>query len=426
MKIFPAIVLAAGLMAARATADADDWPRFRGPNGAGISDAATVPTTWTDADYNWKVKLPGGGQSSPVVIGQRLFVTGGEHATAKRMILCLDTATGRTLWQCDYPSKAYQQNNDNSYATSTPAADATGVVVTWTTPAEVLVVALDNAGREIWRRGLGPFVCNHGSGSSPIIVGDLVVLTNDQDDPQATPQNYNKPNSPKTAGKSCVIALDRQTGQTRWQLDRRSSQAAFATPCVRRLVSGAQEIILANTANGLTGVDAATGKINWATEKGFVKRCVGSPVCDAGLVITTAGSGGMGAELFAVRPGAQPALAYTLTKPLPYVPTPIIVGDKLFLWGDDGAISCLRAATGEAIWRGKVEGAFYTSPLYIHDRIFCVTKTGDVVVLGAGDKFELLGRVALGEKCHATPAVAHGVLYLRTFTQLFSLGGKRP
>ena len=174
-----------------------DWSRFRGPNGSGISSATTVPTRWTEKDYNWKVTLPGAGHSSPVVWERRIFVTCGDPDSGKRMILCLDAATGRTLWQRDYESKTFRQNGDNSYATATPAADAAGVVVTWTTPDEVVLLALDNAGRETWRRNLGKFVCIHGSGASPIIVDDLVVLDNDQEDPKALPPSvYARPGRP--------------------------------------------------------------------------------------------------------------------------------------------------------------------------------------------------------------------------------------
>ena len=423
MKILLTSMVALG--AAATLAGAADWPRFRGPDGAGLGAAPDLPLPLTASNQLWCVKLPGAGHSSPVVCGPRLFVTCGENATAKRMVLCLDAASGRTLWQREFPSKTYQQNNDNSYATASPACDADGVVVTWTTPEEVLVVALDNAGNESWRRPLGPFVCNHGSGSSPVILGDVVVLCNDQDDPQATPQNYKKPGAPKAAGKSCVVALDRKTGAPRWQLDRRSSQAAFATPCVRRTAVGAVEIICANTANGLTGVDAATGKIVWGTATGFARRCVGSPVFGAGLVITTAGSGGAGSELVAVRPGAKPELAYALAKPLPYVPSPLVLGDKLILWGDNGQVACLRVATGEVLWREKVEGTFYSSPIAVNGRVVNISKTGDVLMLAAGDQFAPPDRLALGEKSFATPAVAGGVLFIRTYTQLFAFGGRK-
>lgn len=418
------IPLACVLMVGAALAAGDDWPRFRGPDGAGQAVAPNLPLPLTAAHQLWNINLPGTGHSSPVVVGPRLFVTCGENATAKRMVLCLEAATGRIQWQREFPSQTYHQNNDNSYASASPAADADGVVVTWTTPEEVLVVALDNAGQEKWRRGLGPFVCNHGSGSSPLIVGDLVILANDQDNPKATPHNYDKPTSPKEPGKSFVIALDRRTGATRWQLDRASSQASFATPCMRRLESGAVELICANTANGLTGVDAASGKINWVTEKGFTRRCVGSPAFGAGVVITTAGSGGMGAELVAVKPSAPPVVAYTMTKPLPYVPSPLIIGDKLILWGDNGQVACLRAMTGEVLWREKIEGAFYSSPITVGGRALNISKTGDLITLAVGDKFTAPARLPLGEKCFATPAIAGGKLFIRTHTQLFAFGSR--
>ncbi len=406
------------------SATAADWPRFRGPDGAGLAEAPALPLPVTAANQLWCVKLPGPGHSSPALVGPRLFVTCTENATAKRSVLCLDAATGRTLWQRDFPSKTYHQNNDNSYASASPAADANGVVVSWTTPEEVLVVALDNAGQEKWRRGLGPFVGAHGSGSSPLIVGELVVLSNDQDNPKSAPHNYANKAVPNEPGKSFLLALERQTGQTRWQLDRASSQAAYSTPCVRRLENGAVELVCANTANGLTGVDAATGKINWVTDKGFTRRCVGSPVCGAGLIVTTAGSGGMGAELVAVKPGAKPAVAYTMTKPLPYVPTPLFIGERLLLWGDNGQVACLRAATGEVLWREKVEGAFYSSPIAVQGRALNISKTGDLLTLEVGDTFAAPARLPLGEKAFATPAVAGGLLYVRTLTQLFAFGKK--
>ena len=422
MKIFLISIVALGTMAT--TTLAADWPRFRGPDGAGLGTVPNLPLPLSEASRRWCVKLPGTGHSSPVICGTRLFVTCGENATAKRTVLALDAASGSTLWQREFPSKTYQQNKDNSYASATPACDAEGVVVVWTTPEEVLVVALDNAGKEVWRRPRGPFVCNHGSGTSAIIVGDLVVLANDQDDPQAMPEKKNKRGASKVAGKSCLVALDRKTGTTRWQLDRRSSLAAFATPCVRRTAAGAMEIICANTANGLTGVAAATGKIVWGTATGFVQRCVCSPVFGAGLVITTAGSGGAGSECIAVRPGAKAELAYSLPKPLPYVPSPLVFGDKLILWGDNGQVACLRMATGELLWREKVEGTFYSSPIAVNGHVMNVSKTGDVFMLDAGEKFAMPVRFALGEKSFATPAVAGDILYIRTYTQLFAFGGK--
>jgi len=137
------------LLLSGAYGDDGEWPRFRGPNGTGISSATTVPVTWSEEDYNWKVELPGTGHSSPVVWGNRIFLGCGDSETAGRTIVCLDTADGRTLWRRDYPSKTYRQHRYNGFATATPAVDARGVVITWSTPEEVVLLALDLDGGEV-------------------------------------------------------------------------------------------------------------------------------------------------------------------------------------------------------------------------------------------------------------------------------------
>ena len=418
MKIFNLTFL---LLATTVLAADNDWPRFRGPNGSGISDAATVPVTWTDKDYNWKITLPGTGHSSPVIVGNRLFVTCADAAAATRIVLCLDAATGKTIWQRAFPSKPFRQNKDNSYATATPAADERGVVVAWTTPDEVVLLALDNDGRDAWKRNLGPYVGAHGGANSPIIAGDLVVLDNSQEDPSTNPNAYGKPDSPTQPGKSFVLAVERATGKTRWQLDRKTAQSSYATPCLR----GGNELIVCSTANGMTGIDLATGRINWELPGVFEKRCVASPVLAGELVIEGCGSGGAGASYVAVKAGTKPEQKYELQRPLPYVPTALVKGDRLFLWGDNGGVACHRIATGELVWCDRVQGAFYSSPVCVGGRLYNVAKNGDVFVLGAGDKFELLARIPLGDPSFASPAVANGSLYLRTFTRLFSVGGRR-
>jgi len=418
-------------LCAGACAGQEHWPRFRGPNGAGIGEAASVPASWSDKDYNWKVRVPGAGHSSPVVWGRRIYLTSGDSRTAKRVVLCLDIADGRTLWQREYRSKPFRQHSHNSYASATPAADAHGVVVTWSTPREVVLLALDPNGRESWRRDLGPLVAIHGGGSSPVIVGDTVVLANDQADPKALPQVYNRPDSPEQAGKSCLTGVDRKTGRPRWQVPRRSSQAAYSTPCLYRPEGGRAELIFSSTANGLTAVDPATGKVTWDLGGVFTERCVGSPVTAPGLVIAGDGYGTRGTHFVAVRPGSRAegrkaAIAYEIKKPVPLVPTPLVRGERLFLWGDRGTVACRHVATGKVIWQERVGGSYYGSPVCVGDRLYCIAKNGEVVVLAASDKFQLLARVPLGEPSYTTPAVAGGVMYLRTRSHLFSLGGGKP
>jgi len=403
-----------------------EWSRFRGPNGTGISNATTVPVRWTDKDYNWKVELPGIGHSSPVVWETRTFVTCGDPATALRTLLCVDAPTGRTLWKHEEPSKTYGQHRDNCYAAATPAVDAGGAVITWTTPEAVMLLALDVQGRELWRRSLGPLVSLQGSGSSPILYQDLVVLANDQEDMERSPGR--RPGGPNPAGRSFVIAVDRRSGQTRWQTETKTFLAGYSTPCVYQAEGRRPELIFSNTAHGIMAVDPATGQITWEFGQPFLDRAVISPVVAPGLVIAGHGAGIRGTRCIAVRPGSSaqgtvPSLAYAITRALPMVPTPLVKDGRLFLWADDGVVSCLSVATGETVWRERVEGEFYASPVWVDGHLYNVSKKGEVVVLAAKDTFEVVHRIPLGEPSYATPAVADGVMYLRTRSHLFSLGG---
>jgi outer membrane protein assembly factor BamB len=409
-------------------ADDGAWNRFRGPNGSGISDATSVPVRWAEKDYNWKIELPGAGHSSPVAWGKRIFVTCGDPATALRTLLCLDAATGRALWKREYPSKTYGQHHDNNYASSTPAVDADGVVITWSTPEAIVLLALDLEGRELWRRDLGPLISIQGSGSSPILYGGLVVLANDQEDMERSPGR--RKDGPNPAGRSFLIAVDRHSGKTRWQTDTKTFLAGYSTPCVYQAEGRPAELIFSNTAHGILGVDPATGKINWEYGQPFLDRAVISPVVAPGLVLAGHGAGIRGLRCLAVRPGSPsqgtpPALAYAVTKAIPMVPTPLVKDGRLFLWADDGVVSCLRVSTGEMVWRERVGGGYYASPVWVDKHLYNVSKNGEVVVLAADDKFQVLSRVPLGESSFATPAVAGGVMYLRTSSHLFSLGGSQ-
>ena len=355
-------------------------------------------------------------------------MTCGNAETAERTILCLDAADGHPLWRHDYPSATYAQHPDSGYATATPAVDADGVVVTWTTPAEVLLLALDLDGHQRWRRNLGPFVAVQGSGSSPIIFGDLVVLANDQENPSLIPGHKKDP--PEPIGKSFLIAVDRQTGRTRWKIDRPTAFSSLSTPCVYRRADGRPWLVFSSTIHGITLVDPSRGKIDWELDQKFADRCVSSPLVAADLVIAGYGAGLRGTRYVALRPGAlekgqEPAVAYELTRVVPLVPTPLASSGRLFLWTDDGIVSCMRLATGELVWQKRVGGAYYSSPVCVGNRLYCIAKNGEVVVVAAADKFELLARVPLGEPSFATAAVAGGVMYLRTRSHLFSLGGAR-
>ena len=391
---------------------AQEWTRFRGPNGTGLSDATTIPVTWTEKDYHWKVALPGGGHSSPVLWGDRVFVTSGDAGAPKTILVCLKASDGSTLWTREFPSKHHAMNGLNSYATPTPAVDKDRVYLCWVTPERFSVAALDPDGTEVWRRDLGPFVSQHGHGASPIVFEDLVVLSNDQD------------------GRSFLVALDAATGKTRWLTERRSVKAAYSTPCVFQREGGPPELIFTSMAHGITSVDPQTGKVNWEVGDAFPKRVVASPLVAAGLIFGGCGEGGAGMHVIAIRPDpkspeAAPKAAYEITERQPYAPTAVAKGDLVFLWGESSTVICIRAATGQEVWREKVGGQFYGSPVCVNGRLYCISTKGEVVVLAAADKYELLARNPLGEPSQATPAVSGGRMYLRTYSHLISVGGTR-
>ncbi|MBM4031049.1 MAG: hypothetical protein FJ291_04605 [Planctomycetes bacterium] len=419
-----ATVLLTTLLAA-VQAGGQDWPRFRGPDGAGISDATTVPVKWTAEDYNWRVKLPGEGHSSPVVVGERIYLTCADPETATRTVVCLHASDGRTLWRRDFPSKKYRHNSANSFAAASPAADADGVVVAWTAPEEVTLLALDREGKDLWRRNLGPFTALHGSGSSPVIVGGLAILANEQGDFQTTSR------PPDKQPKSSIVAVGRKTGETRWQIDRKTTWCVYATPCVRQDEEGRTELTFVSTSHGFTAVEPASGKVIW--EMGdLLKECVSSPVVADGLVIAGDSYFMKGGHFVAVRPPSKkqdtkPAIAWEIPKPVPRVSTPIVFNGRLYLWSEEGTVACHNVATGQQVWKERIQGGvFHGSPVCVNGRLYCISRNGDVIVLAASDKFDLLARVPLGEPSSATPAIANGVMYLRTRTQLFSLGGKKP
>jgi outer membrane protein assembly factor BamB len=159
-----------------ALAGAQEWTRFRGPNGTGVSEATTIPASWTDSDYNWKVKLPGIGHSSPVLWGDKIFLLSADPEKANRFVLCVSAADGKLLWNREYPGEPHHLHVRSSYASCTPAVDAKHVYVAWSDPEHTLLRALDHSGNEVWHVDLGPWVSQHGFGTSPIVYEDLVIL----------------------------------------------------------------------------------------------------------------------------------------------------------------------------------------------------------------------------------------------------------
>ena len=395
------------------------WTRFRGPNGQGISDTKTIPVKWTEKDYNWKTELPGGGHSSPVLRGEKLFVTSGDKQGEKSMLLAINASDGTVLWQKEYSLSKYRPNKLNSFASATPAVDAESVYVLFTSPEETILAALNHKGTEIWKRTFEGVHCQHGAGNSPIVINGTVVFTHEHEN-----------SSSKNAG-SFWTALDCKTGETRWKLDRQTSaKTSYSTPCVYTPAGGQPQLIFTSLAHGMTSVDPRSGNVIWEVNSAFISRVISSPVIANDSLIGTCGDYGAGKRLIAIRPGAsdksvRPAEIYKIeSSSVPYVSTSVAKNGLLFMFLDRGDILCLRSATGERLWREKPAGRFFGSPVCVDGKLYCITTNGDVVVVKAAETYELLAINSLGETSHSTPAVSGGRMYLRTFSHLFSVGGE--
>jgi outer membrane protein assembly factor BamB len=400
------------------TAAAQEWTRFRGPNGTGESETSTIPASWTDKDLNWKIELPGIGHSSPVLWGEKIFILSADPKAATRYVLCINAADGKEIWRREYPGVPHHLHANSSFASVTPAVDAERIYVAWSDPEFTRLMALDHKGNEQWTINLGPWVSQHGFGCSPMLYQDLVVLNCSQEDAKSKEE----PRQPK---ESFIVAVEQSTGVVRWRTERQINSASFSVPTVRKNEAGEDELLCNTQAEGLFALDPKTGKENWSLPV-LSMRSVSCPLYVAGLVFGTTGSGGGGHYLVTVKPGAEPKEEYRVKQNAPYVPTPVCRGDLVFLFEDrQGHVSCIDAPTGKVLWfKPRVGTAFFGSPVRAGDKLFCVDTAGTVVCLAADKEFKELGRTELKELSRSTPAIAGGRMYVRTVSHLLSVGGK--
>ena len=393
------------------TAGAQEWTRFRGPNGTGISVTQGVPAVWTAKEFAWRVPIAGESHSQPVIWGDRMFLLTATDFGKERALVCVRKTDGQPLWTKSYPLPMPRLGNKNTgYANTSPVVDAERVVACFVSNDHFWVRAFDHAGRELWSRDLGTFVAQHGHGASPMIYGGHVIVTNDQD------------------GVSSVVALDLKTGAVAWNSPRGAGRnaniaTAYCTPITHTRADGSVELLLTSQSHGVSSLDPQTGALNWEAPV-FTKRMVASAVVAGDLVIGSCGQGGgAGNYLAAIKLGgsgdvSKTHVAYQLTKATPYVPTPLYLDGRLYLISDAGIATALDAATGRELWTARLRAEFFSSPVLIGGKIYCASTKGEMIVLATGDTFQELGRSPLGEGTHSTPCVDGGRLYVKTFTHL--------
>lgn len=398
---------------------ADNWPRFRGPNGSGIAQDSDIPVQWLDEDLAWKIALPGTGHSSPVIWNETVYVTCADEEAKRFSLLALRASDGRLLWQKDYRFEPLRMNALNSHATSTPAVDAGGVYALWFGEGQSFAVAISHSGTELWKEDFGPIATMHGSGQSPIVYKGMLVFTLEQGVNNAGLQSH-------------WYALDCGTGGVVWRLKRETSaKASSSTPFVYRSQSGEESLVFSSYAHGITAVDPGNGAVVWEEKYALPARVVCSPVLAGDFIIATCGQGGTGVQLSAVHPPAgrppRSKVAYTIAERfVPYVPTPIAVNGLLFLYEDRGTVTCIETATRKVRWSERPGGKFLGSPVLVGDRLYCINTAGKVVVLRAAAEYERLAINDLGGPSQATPAVANGRMFLRTNSHLSCIAAETP
>jgi outer membrane protein assembly factor BamB len=465
--------LAAVLLLGAATLRGEDWPRFRGPNGAGVADGAALPGELLPTkNALWKIALPPG-YSSPVIFGDRIYLTAFEGDAL--LTLCLRRSDGSTLWRREAPRPRKESLDDrNGPASPSPAADAAGVVVFF---ADFGLLAYDHNGRERWRAPLGPFGNVYGMGASPILVEDVVILVCDQ------------------GVGSFIAAFDAASGRERWRTARPEAVSGHSTPIVRPRSSSPGPVeVLAPGSFRLGAYDPKTGELLWWAD-GLPSEMKSGPLLGEGNVLVvgysspanepgkqvvlppfeewktsrdTDGDGRVGkgeaddttremfqfvdldhdgfisaaewrtnqasalAEngLLALRFGSQGPLGpggllWKHQRSVPQLPTPVLYRGIVYMINDGGILTTIDGQTGAALKQGRLREAidhYYASPVAGDGKVYLASRTGLVSVLRAGPEQEVLSVTDLDDEIAATPALADGRVYLRTRGALYCFG----
>ncbi len=416
MNTRPLLCLVAASFLLLPHANAQEWSRFRGVDGAGIGKMTGLRHEIKESDYLWSVPLDGVGHSSPVLWGEKLFLTLADADGTNRRIECFDATSGTRLWVWEAPLETHNLHKFNNFASSTPTVDGDRVYAAWGSGKQTEALALDHAGKLVWKREWPEFTSDHGFASSPILCDGVLIVNTDSAELR----------------KSLVLGLDPATGTSLWELERVTTGAeekhltAYNTP-VSMKVDGKEIVVVLQTNDGWKGLDPKTGRVLWSYDGEYTQRSVSSIASGHGTVFATFGSGGKGRQGTALRPKAngEPEVAYALglNDGLGYVPTPLYFEGHLYLWGDGGILSCLDAETGAKIYRERVGGNYFASPLAVDGKILNLSREGELVMVEAGDTFKILGRSDLGSGSSCTPAVANGRLYLRTEKALICVSG---
>ena len=411
-SVLPIIILVA-IALSPLRAQAENWPQWRGPQLNGHSTETDPPTTWSASEnVLWKTPIPGTGHSSPIVFGNRVFVTTALEKAQQRQLLCIDRDTGKVVWTRDVLKAPLERKHTlNNFASSTPATDGRYAFCAFLEMQTVHLFCYDFDGNLIWRKSPGPFKSMHGWASAPILYKDMVILNCDQD------------------AEACLVAFDRNTGEERWRADRPNRTRSYCNPLIVQAAGKTQMILTGSKSTASYNPD--TGEQYWLFD-GPTEQFVASPVYADGVVFIT---GGFPTYHYV---GLDPAGSGNITKTEhvlyhekkgAYVPSPIAVGEHVYMVSDqprhEGEAWCIEARTGKRLWSQQLGKHHRPSPVYADGLIYFLDDDGTTHVLKASPTaFEPVAKNELNEKCFASPAISNGRIFIRTTESLYCIGKK--
>mgnify|MGYP006273420593 CR=1 FL=1 len=408
-----------------ASVKAQEWARFRGVNGGGQSSVGDLPTRWSESEnLVWKLDLPGEGSSSPVIGGDRIFVTcssapAGDRRFPKRLLVCVDAVNGKVLWSAEAPDPEREDPAqgyllEHGYASNSAATDGRAVYAFF---GKSGVVAYDMDGRKLWEVSVGSESSNRqwGSAASVTLLDEFVIINAAEE------------------GRA-VLALHRDHGRVVWKAEATALELAYGTPAQLKYDDGRTELILA-VPGEVWGLNAATGKLNWFAETQLTGNVCPSPLVVGSDIFVFGGFRSSGS--YCLRSGGKGDITGThvrwQSRSSSYVATPVHVDGRLY-WADDQGIAwCLRADTGATVYRERIPDLraggrpVYASPIVAGGRIYVPTRRDGTLVIPAEETFSVLAvnRIAGDDTdFNATPAVHGNRLILRSNRALYAIGGK--
>jgi len=399
---------------------AENWPGFRGPTGQGISHEKNLPLTWSLAEnVAWRVEIPGIGWSSPVVWENRVFVTSATPDGKSCHVICVDTEHGNVFWDKEvFRQESPRKMAENSHATPTPTTDGSRVYAAFNGGR---IVAVDFEGHVTWSWRDSQFVSKHGLAASPILYRDLLIMPFDGNGP-ADVDNIGF----RTAWDGAfLVALNKRSGQPTWRATRGLSRQAHVTPLIidvsgrLQLISGAGDVV--------QGFEPDSGQRIW-TVRSLGEGVVPSIVFGNGLVFTSSGYGAP--AIRAIRPGGQGEataayIAWESRDNVPLVPSFVYADGLLFCVKESGVATCVDASTGEVLWQQRLGGRHGASPVLAEGRLYCLAEDGTATVIEAGREFRELAKNTLEARCHASPAISGGRIFIRSEGSLFCIGPQK-